>query len=93
MQEVDSYRSAMFFVIVMGIVSLFADMAYEAARSISGPLLALLGASGTVVGVVAGLGELIGYTLRLPFGYITDRTERYWAVTIIGYTVSMLCRE
>ncbi len=90
MQEVDSYRSAMFFVIVMGIVSLFADMAYEGARSISGPFLALLGASGTVVGVVAGLGEFIGYILRLPSGYITDRTERYWPVTIIGYSVSML---
>jgi len=89
MQEVDSYRPAMFFVIVMGIVSLFADMAYEGARSISGPFLALLGASGTVVGVVAGLGELIGYILRLPSGYITDRTKRYWPVTIIGYSVSV----
>jgi len=30
-------------------------MAYEGARSITGPYLALLGASGTVVGIVAAL--------------------------------------
>ena len=44
------------FVVLMGIVSLFADMTYEGARSITGQYLALLGASGTVVGVVSGLG-------------------------------------
>ncbi|MDF0643977.1 MAG: hypothetical protein P0111_08090 [Nitrospira sp.] len=52
------------FVVLIGIVSLFADMTYEAARSITGPYLALLGASGTIVGTVAGFGELIGYGLR-----------------------------
>jgi hypothetical protein len=55
-------------------VSLFADMTYEGARSITGPFLAVLGASGTVVGVVAGFGELIGYGLRLISGYISHRT-------------------
>jgi hypothetical protein len=50
--------TALRFVILLGVVSLFADMTYEGARSITGPFLALLGASGTVVGLVAGLGEL-----------------------------------
>ncbi|MCK7495964.1 MAG: hypothetical protein MZW92_37185 [Comamonadaceae bacterium] len=40
----------------------------------------LLGASATVVGVVAGLGELIGYALRLVSGRLADRSGRYWAV-------------
>ncbi|MCZ2114489.1 MAG: hypothetical protein LC131_11750 [Anaerolineae bacterium] len=39
-------RSAIKFVILLGVVSLFADMTYEGARSISGPYLALLGAGG-----------------------------------------------
>jgi len=39
-------------------------MTYEGARSITGPFLAVLGASGAIVGVVAGFGELIGYGLR-----------------------------
>jgi MFS family permease len=39
---------------------------------------------------VAGLGELIGYSLRLGSGYLSDRTRRYWAITLIGYTVNLL---
>ena len=61
-------RSALRFVVLVGVVSLFADATYEGARSIAGPFLATLGATGTVVGIVAGLGELIGYGLRLVSG-------------------------
>jgi hypothetical protein len=77
-------RHATRFVVLLGVVSLFADMTYESARAITGPFLQLLGASATVVGVVAGLGELIGYALRFVSGKIADRTGRYWAITIFG---------
>jgi len=83
-------KTAFRFIILLGIVSLLADMTYEGARSITGPYLALLGASGTVVGIVAGLGELVGYALRLVSGYITDKTGRYWFMTIFGYVVNLL---
>ena len=46
------------FIFLLGIVSLFADMTYEGARSITGPFLAILGANAAVVGFVSGLGEL-----------------------------------
>ncbi len=78
------------FVVLLGLVSLFADVTYEGARSIAGPYLALLGASGTVVGIVAGFGELIGYGVRLVSGYLSDRTRRYWTITLVGYTVNLL---
>lgn len=78
------------FVILLGIVSLLADMTYEGARSVTGPFLASLGASGTIVGLVAGFGELVGYGLRLVSGLISDRTKRYWAVTLLGYAVNLL---
>ena len=68
---------ALKFVVLIGIISLFADMTYEGARSITGPYLAVLGASGTAVGIVAGFGELVGYGLRLVSGFISDRTGRY----------------
>ena len=68
-----SRRTALTFVILLGVVSLFADMTYEGARSITGPYLAVLGASATVVGIVAGFGELIGYVLRLVAGYLSER--------------------
>jgi MFS family permease len=78
------------FVVLLGLVSLFADMTYESARSITGPFLQTLGASALVVGVVAGLGELIGYALRFVSGRIVDRTGRYWTVAILGYCVNLL---
>jgi MFS family permease len=85
-----SAKTALRFVILVGIVSLFADMTYEGARGINGPYLALLGASGTVVGVVAGFGELIGYGLRLISGYFSDKTRSYWAITFFGYAVNLI---
>ena len=78
------------FVILLGVVSLFSDVTYEAARSINGPYLAILGASATAVGFIAGLGELIGYSLRLVSGYISDKTRQYWLITFIGYAVNLL---
>jgi len=88
--EINLEKTAFRFIILLGIVSLLADMTYEGARSITGPYLALLGASGTVVGIVAGSGELVGYALRLVSGYIADRSGRYWLITILGYTVNLL---
>ena len=85
-----SKRRAVMFVVLLGIVSLFADMTYEGARSITGPYLASFGASATIVGIVAGLGELIGYGVRLISGYLSDRTKRYWAITLFGYVVNLL---
>ncbi len=82
-------RAALFFVILMGCVSLFSDMTYEGARSITGPFLKVLGTSATVVGLVAGLGELIGNTVRLATGLLADRTRRYWLLTILGYMVNL----
>lgn len=82
-------RSAIGFIVLVGMVSLFADMTYEGARSITGPYLGLLGASATVVGLVAGSGELLGYAIRLLSGYLSDRTGRYWAITIVGYAINL----
>lgn len=80
---------AIWFVILLGVVSLFGDMTYEGARSISGQYLAVLGASGTIVGIVAGFGELLGYSFRLVSGYISDKTGKYWLMTIIGYFLNL----
>jgi MFS family permease len=82
-------RNALRFIVLLGIVSLFADMTYEGARSITGPYLALLGASAMVVGFVSGFGELMGYALRLVSGYVSDRTGRYWPITIFGYILNL----
>ncbi|MEB3217052.1 MAG: MFS transporter [Nostocales cyanobacterium 94392] len=88
MAQGTSDKSALKFVVMLGIVSLCADATYEGARSITGAYLGLLGASGFVVGLVAGLGELIGYCFRLFIGYLSDQTRKYWRITTIGYALN-----
>ncbi len=88
--------SAWRFIVLLGIVSLCADATYEGARSISGAFLGSLGASGTVVGLVAGGGELLAYGLRLGVGYWSDRLSRdpmhrnrgHWQLTTLGYVLN-----
>ncbi|MCA1959304.1 MAG: MFS transporter [Desulfomonile sp.] len=77
------------FIVALGFVSLFCDLTHEGARSIAGPFLAVLGASGTVVGIVAGFGELVGYVLRLATGYLSDKTGRYWTFMTVGYVLNV----
>jgi MFS family permease len=74
-----------YFIILLGIVSLFGDVTYEGARSVTGPYLATLGASASAVGLVSGIGEFVGYALRLASGHLADRTKAYWLLTFIGY--------
>src|SRR3954470_11930299 len=78
-------------VVGFGVVSLAADMVYEGARSITGPLLASLGASALLVGLVTGAGEALALVLRLPFGTRVDRSGGYWPATIAGYALTAVC--
>jgi MFS family permease len=81
---------AIAFVLLIGIASLLADVATEGARSVTGSYLGALGASATAIGVIAGLAELTGYGLRAFFGRITDRTGRYWTMTLIGFGINAI---
>ncbi|MGN6277676.1 MAG: MFS transporter [Sphingomonas sp.] len=78
------------FVIAFGAVSMFADMVYEGARSITGPYLATFGASAAVVGLVTGIGEAAALVLRLPSGKLADRTGRLWPLSIAGYAMTVI---
>jgi MFS family permease len=72
-------------IILLGIVSLFGDMIYEGARSVNGPFLEVLGANAAIVGLIVGIGEFLGYGIRLISGYFSDKTRAYWFFTIAGY--------
>lgn len=78
------------FIVWFGVVSLLADFVYEGARSVTGPLLASLGASSLVVGVVTGAGEAAALGLRLVSGPLADRTRRFWGLSIGGYALTVL---
>jgi MFS family permease len=82
-------KIAIRFVVLIGILSFFADFTYEGSRSILGPYLGALGASATIIGIVTGFGELLGYGLRLMSGRWADATGQFWPITILGYVVQM----
>ena len=83
-------RSALQFVLIIGIANFFADFTYEGARAIVGPFLGSLGATAAIVGFVAGFGELMGYGLRSVSGYFADKSHRHWTFAFVGYAINML---
>lgn len=83
-------QSLIRFVIGVGVVSFFADFTYEGGRSIIGPFLALLGAGPVLAGAVAGIGEVLGYGIRLLSGRYADQRQRYWPVMGVGYALNVL---
>jgi MFS family permease len=78
-------KTAIKLIVLFGLVSFFGDIVYEGARSVNGPYLKTLGVSAAVVGFIAGLGEFIGYAIRLVSGYFADKTKAYWIFTFVGY--------
>ena len=80
---------ALKFVLMVGVMSFFADFTYEGSRSVIGPYLGTLGAGALAISVISGLGEFLGYGLRLFSGRGADRSGRYWPITISGYVVQM----
>jgi hypothetical protein len=82
--------SALRFIVFLGIVSLFADMTYEGAHSIIGPYLKDLGASALQVAFIAGVGEMLGASLRYFSGRFADKTRSYWLITFSGYAMNVI---
>lgn len=82
-------NSAMMFIVLLGVVSLFSDMTHEAATSIKGAYLLILGASASTIGFISGVGELLGYGLRYLFGRLVDKTHNYWGFMLLGYAVDV----
>lgn len=88
-KEVYLRSAAIAFIVLTGVVSLFADMNYEGGRSVVGQYLKLLGTSAFALGLAAGLGEFVGYALRLISGTLADRSKKYWWFIIGGYSVQL----
>ncbi|KAL1918878.1 uncharacterized protein VTP21DRAFT_2900 [Calcarisporiella thermophila] len=82
--------SSLYFVLAFGVVSMLSDIVYEGARAITGPFLAKLGASGALVGIITGTGEAVALVLRLFIGRLSDRTRKYWTLTIAGYAITIV---
>jgi MFS family permease len=88
-ESTPSRADAIQFIVCLGLVSLFADITYEGARSTTGPFLRALGSDAAQVGLIVGWGEFLGFSLRLASGILADRTRAYWTITLLGYAVNL----
>mgnify|MGYP000849561537 CR=1 FL=1 len=78
-------RSVLFVVVMFGMISCFGDVMYEGARSANGQYLNLIGINAAKVGLIYGIGEFLGYALRIVSGRISDATGKHWIFIFIGY--------
>jgi len=78
-------KSAYIGILLLGIVSLMGDVVYEGSRGLVPDYLKFLGASAFVVGLIGGLGEFLGYGVRLASGVLADTTRAYWFFIFLGY--------
>ena len=78
------------FVLWLGVASMLADIAYEGARSITGPYLEALGVTATMVGAITGAGEAISLSGRLISGPLADKTRAYWKLMLGGYALTVI---
>ena len=72
-------------ILLLGLVSLFADWLYESMRAVVPQYLYQLGATAAFVGFVFGLGDALGYVARFATGPLADRRGGYWLETFLGY--------
>jgi MFS family permease len=72
-------------IIIFGIISMLGDMVYESARSANSQYLDIIGISAAQIGLVFGIGEFLGYFLRLIAGVFSDKSGKYWLFIFVGY--------
>ena len=85
MTKDDIKSKAYLAILLMGVVSMLGDIVYESGRGIAPDYLYFLGASAFLVGVTSGVGELVGYGMRLISGPLADRSHAYWLFIFLGY--------
>ncbi|NWG10644.1 MFS transporter [Candidatus Bathyarchaeota archaeon] len=82
---VNNHRKVYVAILLLGIISLLGDIVYEGSRGIVPSYLEFLGATAVVVGFVGGLGDFLGYAVRLISGFLSDTTRAYWFFIFLGY--------
>ncbi|MEM4650891.1 MAG: MFS transporter [Pyrobaculum sp.] len=76
-------------ILLLGLVSFFADWLYESMRAVAPQYLQHLGATAAFVGFVFGLGDALGYAARFVTGPLADRRGGYWLETFLGYGLQL----
>ena len=79
-------------VLLLGLVSFFADVSGEMMTPVLPLFIAALGGSGVVVGFIGGLGDAVANIVKIFSGYIADRTGRRKELIAIGYGIPFFAK-
>lgn len=79
------FTPAITVIILFGVISMLGDMVYESARGANSQYFNLLDISAAQVGLVFGIGEFLGYFLRLLAGILSDKSGKHWIFIFVGY--------
>ncbi|MHA2202700.1 MAG: MFS transporter [Candidatus Hodarchaeales archaeon] len=79
-------------VLLLGLVSFFADISGEMMTPVLPLFIAALGGSSIVIGFIGGLGDAVANIVKVISGYLADKTRRRKQLIAIGYGVPFLAK-
>lgn len=80
-------------VLLLGLVSLFTDMASEMLYPVTPIFLSgVLGASMAIIGLIEGLAEVTAGILKGYFGFLSDKLGKRSIFVVIGYSLSAISK-
>ena len=79
-------------IIMLGLVSLFTDVATEMIYPLVPVFVAALGSGAILLGVIEGVAESTASMLNLISGIISDKIRKRKLLVLIGYSLSSLVR-
>jgi MFS family permease len=79
-------------VIILGVVSLFTDIATEMIYPLVPVFVAALGSGAILLGVIEGVAETTASMLNLLSGIVSDKIRKRKLLVLIGYSISSIIR-
>ena len=79
-------------VLLLGLVSFFADLSGEMMTPVLPLFIVALGGSSIVIGFIGGLGDAVANIVKVFSGYIADKTGRRKQLIAIGYGIPFLAK-
>lgn len=79
-------------IIMMGLISFFADVSGEMMTPVLPLFIAALGGSSVIVGFIGGLGDAVANVVKVFSGYIADKTGRRKLLIMVGYGIPFFAK-
>lgn len=91
MEEKKKVNRGMRNVILLGLISCFADISTEMVYPIIPLYLtAVLGATPAIIGMIEGIAESLASLLRVLSGYISDKYQKKKKIAFVGYSTGLI---